>query len=160
MLVWGLNQASSHTWSSPNTWGWLIGAIVLLALFAVLNSRNPHAILPMRILKNRNRAGAYVVGLLVGIGLFAIFLFLTFFLQEVKAWSPVRSGVAFLPSSAGVMIGAGVGSQWVLKVGARIVVAVGLVLGVIGLLLLSRLSLSTSYASGIWPAHSGHSDRV
>ena len=60
MLVWGFNQASSHTWSSPNTWGWLIGAVVLLALFAVLNSRNPHAILPMRILKNRNRAGAYL----------------------------------------------------------------------------------------------------
>ena len=130
MLVWGFNQASSHSWSSPNTWGWLIGAIVLLALFAVLNSRNPHAILPMRILKNRNRAGAYVVGLLVGTGLFAMFLFLTFFLQEVKGWSPVKSGVAFLPFSGGIIIGAGVGSQWVLKVGAKIVVPVGLVLGV------------------------------
>ncbi len=152
MLVWGFNQASSHTWSSPNTWGWLIGAVVLLTLFAVLNSRNPHAILPMRILKNRNRAGAYVVGLLVGSGLFAIFLFLTFFLQEVKGWSPVKSGVAFLPFSGGIIIGAGVGSQWVLKVGAKVVVPVGLLLGVAGLLLLSRLSLTTSYATGILPA--------
>ncbi len=152
MLVWGFNQAASHSWSSPNTWGWLVGAVVLLVLFAVLNSRNPHAILPMRVLKNRNRAGAYLVGLLVGTGLFAVFLFLTFFLQEVKGWSPVRSGVAFLPFSAGVIIGAGVGSQLVLKIGAKIVVPVGLVLGVIGLLLLSRLTLTTDYGTVLLPA--------
>lgn len=152
MLVWGFNQASSHSWSSPNTWGWLIGAVVLLVLFVLLENRNPHAILPMRILKDRNRAGSYIVGLLVGTGLFAVFLFLTFFLQEVKLWSPVKSGVAFLPFSAGVIIGAGVGSQLVLKVGAKIVVPFGLGLGVIGLLLLSRLSLTTNYGTVILPA--------
>ena len=64
MLVWGFNQASSHSWSSPNTWGWLIGAVVLLVLFVVLESRSSSAILPMRILKDRNRAGSYIVGLL------------------------------------------------------------------------------------------------
>ncbi|SDP31782.1 drug resistance transporter, EmrB/QacA subfamily [Nakamurella panacisegetis] len=152
MLVWGFNQAASHSWSSPSTWGWLVGAVVLLVLFVVLESRNPHAILPMRILKDRNRAGAYVVGLLVGTGLFAVFLFLTFFLQGVKLWSPVQSGVAFLPFSAGVIIGAGVGSQLVLKVGAKIVVPAGLILGVLGLVVLSRLTLSSSYVGTILPA--------
>jgi len=152
MLVWGFNQAASHTWSSPSTWGWLIAAVVLLVLFVILESRNPHAILPMRILQDRNRAGSFLVGLLVGTGLFAVFLFLTFFLQGVKLWTPVQSGVAFLPFSAGVIIGAGVGSQLVLKIGAKIVVPAGLVMGVIGLLLLTQISPTTSYAAVVLPA--------
>jgi len=152
MLVWGFNQAASHGWSSVSTWGWLVVAVVLLVAFAVLESRNSSAILPMRILRDRNRAGAYLVGLLVGTGLFAVFLFLTFFLQSVKLWTPLQSGYAFLPFSAGVIIGAGVGSQLVLKVGAKIVVPAGLVLGTVGLLLLSRLTLESSYAGTILPA--------
>lgn len=152
MLVWGFNQAASHAWSSPQTWGWLVGAVAVLALFVFLESRNEHAILPMRILNDRNRAGAYLVGLLVGTGLFAVFLFLTLYLQTVLMWSPVRSGVAFLPFSVGVIIGAGVGSQLVLKVGAKMVVPAGLLLGVVGLLWLSRLTLDTSYFGTILPA--------
>ncbi|MEJ7649923.1 MAG: MFS transporter [Nakamurella sp.] len=152
MLVWGFNQASSHPWSSPNTWGWLVGAVAVLVLFVYLESRNEHAILPMRILKDRNRAGAYLVGLLVGTGLFAVFLFLTLYLQTVLQWSPVKSGVAFLPFSVGVIIGAGVGSQLVLKVGAKIVVPAGLLLGVAGLLWLSRLSLDSGYLGTILPS--------
>ena len=80
-----------------------------------------------------------------------MFLFLTFFLQSVKLWSPLQSGFAFLPFSAGVIIGAGVGSNLVLKVGAKIVVPAGLVLGAVGLLLLSRLTLESSYVGTILP---------
>jgi EmrB/QacA subfamily drug resistance transporter len=152
MLVWGFNQAASHGWSSVSTWGWLVAAVVLLVVFVLLESRNSSAILPMRILQDRNRAGAYIVGLLVGTGLFAVFLFLTFFLQSVKLWTPLESGFAFLPFSAGVIIGAGVGSQLVLKIGAKIVVPAGLLMGTAGLLWLSRLTLETSYVGTILPA--------
>jgi len=134
------------------TWGWLLASVVLLAVFVFAESRNSNALLPMRILKDRNRAGAYIVGLLVGTGLFAVFLFLTVFLQSVKGYSPVAAGVAFLPFSAGIIVGAGVGSQLVLKLGAKVIVPAGLLLGVAGLLWLSRLTLDTTYGGTILPA--------
>ncbi len=151
-LVWGFSRAHQDSWGSVKTWGWLLASVVLLAVFVFAESRNSNALLPMRILKDRNRAGAYIVGLLVGTGLFAVFLFLTVFLQSVKGYSPVAAGVAFLPFSAGIIVGAGVGSQLVLKLGAKVIVPAGLLLGVAGLLWLSRLTLDTTYGGTILPA--------
>ena len=102
---------------------------MLLAAFVWRETLSPAPLLPLRILQDRNRAGAYVVGLLVGAGLFAVFLFLTYFLQIVQHYTPIKAGLAFLPFSAGIIIGAGIGSQLVLKIGPRLVVPIGLVMG-------------------------------
>ncbi len=90
--------------------------------------RSSSPLLPMRIVENRNRAGAYVVGLLVGAGLFAVFLFLTYYMQGVLQYTPIQAGFAFLPFSVGIVIGAGIGSQLTLRLGPRFVVPAGLVL--------------------------------
>ena len=94
-------------------------------------------LLPMRIVENRNRAGAYVVGLLVGAGLFAVFLFLTYYMQGVLGYTPIQAGFAFLPFSFGIVIGAGIGSQLTIRVGPRFVVPAGLFLAMVGMFWLS-----------------------
>jgi len=154
LLVWGFTRAANPDlgWTATQTLVSLGAAVVLLAAFVWRETVSPAPLLPLRILKDRNRAGAYVVGLLVGAGLFAVFLFLTYFLQIVQHYSPIRAGVAFLPFSAGIIVGAGIGSQLVLKIGPRLVVPIGLVMGLIGLLWLSRLSLTSTYSGTILPA--------
>ena len=154
LLVWGFTRAANPDlgWAAVQTLVSLGAAVVLLAAFVWRESVSPAPLLPLRILQDRNRAGAYIVGLLVGGGLFAVFLFLTYFLQIVQHYSPIRAGVAFLPFSAGIIVGAGIGSQLVLKIGPRLVVPIGLVMGLIGLLWLSRINLSTTYSGGILPA--------
>ena len=151
-LVWACTQPAEHGWGSLNTLGWMAVSVVLLAAFVLVEMRSTAPLLPMRILKNRNRAGAYVVGLLVWAGLFAVFLFLTYYLQGILKYTPIQAGVAFLPFSAGVIVGAGIGSQLTIKVGPRIVVPAGLVLGLTGLLWLSRISPETTYLGTILPA--------
>ena len=151
-LVWACTQPAEHGWGSLNTLGWMAVSVVLLAAFVLVEMRSAAPLLPMRILKNRNRAGAYVVGLLVWAGLFGVFLFLTYYLQGILKYTPIQAGVAFLPFSAGVIVGAGIGSQLTIKVGPRFVVPAGLVLGLTGLLWLSRISPETTYLGTILPA--------
>jgi len=151
-LVWACTQPAEHGWGSPNTLVPMGIAVVLLIGFVLVEMRSPAPLLPLRIVENRNRAGAYVVGLLVGAGLFAVFLFLTYYLQGVLQYTPIQAGFAFLPFSGGVIIGAGVGSQLTLRIGPRFVVPLGLLMGTAGLLWLSQLSLNTTYFGTILPA--------
>ena len=151
-LVWACTQPAEHGWGSPNTLVPMGIAVVLLIGFVLVEMRSPAPLLPLRIVETRNRAGAYVVGLLVGAGLFAVFLFLTYYLQGVLQYTPIQAGFAFLPFSGGVIIGAGVGSQLTLRIGPRFVVPLGLLMGTAGLLWLSQLSLNTTYFGTILPA--------
>lgn len=150
-LVWACTQPAEHGWGSANTLGWMAVALLLLAAFVVVELRSSSPLLPMRILANRNRAGAYLVGLLVGAGLFAVFLFLTYYLQGILRYTPIQAGFAFLPFSAGVIVGAGVGSQLTIRIGPRIVVPVGTVLGLVGLAWLSQITPQTTYFGTILP---------
>jgi len=154
LLVWGFTRAANPDlgWTAGQTLISLGAAVVLLAGFVWRETLSPAPLLPLRILKDRNRAGAYLVGLLVGAGLFAVFLFLTYFLQLVQHYTPIKAGLAFLPFSAGIIIGAGIGSQLVLKIGPRLVVPIGLVMGLAGLLWLSRLDVTSTYSGTILPA--------
>lgn len=158
-LVWGFTRPTQIRdgkqvgWASFETIGWIGGAIVLLALFVFIESRSTNPLLPLRIVENRNRTAAYIVGMLVGAGMFAVFLFMTLYLQNFKHYSPMKTGLAFLPFSAGIVLGAGVGSQLVLKVGPRWVIAAGAALGATGLTLFSRLNLeTTTFVGSILPA--------
>ena len=154
LLVWGFTRAANPAlgWGAWQTVVSLIAAVLLLVGFAFREGRSPAPLLPLRIVKDRNRAGAYLVGLLVGAGMFAVFLFLTYFLQIIEHYSPIKAGVAFLPFSAGIIIGAAVGSQLVLKIGPKLVIPLGLVLGMAGLLWLSRLQVDSTYVGTILPA--------
>src|ERR1700677_3013140 len=100
-VVYGLSEADTKSWSSPLTISLLVVGFILLALFVVTERRVEHPLLPLRIILNRFRGGAYLAVGLAGIGMFAIFLFLTYYLEEILRYSPVITGVAFLP-----MIGA------------------------------------------------------
>ncbi|MET0967236.1 MAG: MFS transporter, partial [Nakamurella sp.] len=148
-LVWAFTQPAEHGWGSINTLGWLAVSVILLLAFVLVELRSSSPLLPLRIVQNRNRAGAYVVGLLVGAGLFAVFLFLTYYLQLVLQYTPIQAGFAFLPFSAGIIVGAGIGSQLTLRLGPRYVVPAGLLLGVIGLFWLSRINVETTYTGTI-----------
>jgi EmrB/QacA subfamily drug resistance transporter len=151
-LVYGLSQAASKGWGNFATYKFFIVAAVLLVAFIVIESKVSNPLLPLRVLTERNRGGSYVGGLLVGTGLFAMFLFLSIYLQSFLHYSSLRSGFAFLPFSAGVILFAGVASQLLPKVGPRPLMVTGLTAGAIGLLLLSRITPTSSYTTHVLPA--------
>jgi EmrB/QacA subfamily drug resistance transporter len=99
-VVFGFSNAARDSWSSPWTWGFLAAGAVLIVVFAVWQTRAAHPLLPPRVVLDRNRGGAYLAILIVGAGIFSILLFLTYYMQGSLGYSPVVSGVAFLPMVA------------------------------------------------------------
>ena len=99
-LVYGFSNAATHGWSTPSTYGFLAVGVVLLAAFAFWISRASNPLLPPRVVLDRNRGAAYLAILIVGAGMFGIFLFLTYYLQDTLGYSPVVTGLAFLPMIA------------------------------------------------------------
>jgi EmrB/QacA subfamily drug resistance transporter len=155
-LVWGFTRPIQEKegglpgervgWGNFETIGWIIAAVLLLALFVFIESRSTNPLLPLRIVENRNRAAAYLIGALTGAGMFAVFLFLTLYLQSLKGYTPMETGLAFLPFSGGIVVGAGIGSQLVLKFGPKWVIAAGATLGAAALFWFSTLELTTPFA--------------
>jgi EmrB/QacA subfamily drug resistance transporter len=153
-LVYGLSEADTAGWGAPTTLVLLAAGVVLLALFVVVERRAAHPLLPLRIVLNRFRGGAYLAIGLSAIGIFGIFLFLTYYLQLTLAYSPVKSGLAFLPMIAAI-VAASTTSSGVLmpRVGPRPLVPAGMLLAAGGLsILAARLGLRTSYLDWILPA--------
>ena len=103
-FVYGLSEADTKGWGAPLTIGLLVGGVVLLALFALAERRVAHPLLPLRIVLDRFRGGAYLAIGLSAIGLFGIFLFLTYYLEEILRYSPVMTGLAFLPMIGGLIV--------------------------------------------------------
>ena len=151
-LVYGITQAESVGWNGTTTLSFMGVGLVLLAVFLVVETKTSHPLLPLRILANRNRGGAYLASFFVGIGLFAMFLFLTYFFQAVLGYTPLQSGLLFLPFSAGVIVSAGLASQLLPRFGPRWVTASGFLLAIVGMVLLTTMSPSSAYVSGILPS--------
>jgi EmrB/QacA subfamily drug resistance transporter len=151
-LVFGITKAESDGWTGTSTLGFIGFAIVLLILFFVIESRSSNPLLPLAIIKNRNRGGAYLASFFVGIGLFSMFLFLTYFFQIVLGYTPLKAGLLFLPFSAGVIISAGIASQLLPRFGPRYVTFGGFILATTGMLLLTQLGATSSYWPNILPA--------
>jgi EmrB/QacA subfamily drug resistance transporter len=151
-LVYAFVRAPSAGWTSWGTLGLLIGSVVLLALFVVIELRTKHPLLPMRVIMDANRGGAYLAALLVGTGLFGVFLFLTFYLQETLHYSALGTGVAFLPFAVGIVVGAGLSAQLLTRVGPRLLMVSGLVLAAVGMVMLTRIGVDTGYWSHVFPA--------
>ncbi|MCX6433107.1 MAG: MFS transporter [Actinobacteria bacterium] len=151
-LVYGITQANTMGWNGTSTLSFMGLGVLLLAIFIIIETRTTHPLLPLRILANRNRGGAYLASFFVGVGLFAMFLFLTFFFQGVLGYTPLQSGLLFLPFSAGVIISAGAASQLLPRFGPRWVTATGFAMAITGMLLLTRMTSTSVYVGDILPA--------
>jgi EmrB/QacA subfamily drug resistance transporter len=152
-LVFGFSHAETTSWTNPTTLGFLIGGAVLLTLFAAIQSRSRNPLLPLRVVTNRNRAASFMTIGISGSAVFGVFLFLTYYLQQTRGYSPVATGIAFLPMTAAVMISAAVATNKLrARFGPRPLVVTGMALGAAGMLYLSRLDVDSSYASAILPA--------
>jgi len=151
-LVYGFNEAASKGWSSGITLSFLGVAAILLLAFVLIESKVANPLMPMRVITERNRGGSYLGSLVVGAGLFSMFLFLGLYLQTVLGYTPLRSGFAFLPFTAGIIVFAGVASQLLPKVGPKPLMVPGLVAAAVGLLLLTRITPETSYVTHVLPS--------
>src|SRR6266536_3250621 len=153
-LVYGLVSAAtspngvSH-WGDTKVLAALAAAAVLLAAFAVIETRSPQALLPVRLLRSRNRTGAYLSYAGVGIFIFGMFFFLTVFMQAVWGYSALKTGVAYLPFTAALLIASGTAAQLVPKIGARPILLAGSAASTGGLFWLSRISEHDTYASAV-----------
>ena len=151
-LVYGFSQAANHGWANLHTYPYFILAALFIAAFLVVEVQVANPLLPLRVLNERNRGGSYLTSLLTGTGLFAMFLFLSIYLQNFLHYSPLKSGFAFLPFSGGIVIGAGIASQLLPKVGPRPLMVSGLIVGAGGLWLLSGITPTSTYLKDIFPA--------
>jgi EmrB/QacA subfamily drug resistance transporter len=151
-LTYGFNEAATKGWSATSTLSFLVISIVLLISFVVIESKVANPMMPLRVVTERNRGGSYLGSLIVGAGLFSMFLFLGLYLQNILGFSPLKSGFAFLPFTAGIIFGAGIASQLLPKFGPKPLMVPGLVSASIGLLLLTRITPETSYATHVVPS--------
>ncbi|HEX4304878.1 MAG TPA: MFS transporter [Solirubrobacterales bacterium] len=151
-LVYGLSEADTKGWGSPVTLILLIAGIVLLAAFVAVERRVEHPLLPLRIVLDRFRGGSYLAIGLSAIGMFGIFLFLTYYLQLTLGYSPVTTGLSFLPMIAGLMVASTTSTTLLLpRLGPRPLIPTGLLIAAAGMVLLTQIGLHTSYASGVLP---------
>ncbi|MFI6868927.1 MFS transporter [Nocardia sp. NPDC050406] len=152
-IVYGFSHAESDGWTDSVTLAFLIGGVVLLAAFVAIEARVANPLLPLRILTDRTRAGSYFAVFAIGIGMFAMFLFLTYYMQQTLGYTPIITGVAFLPMVAGMVISSTTVPSLVMpKVGPKVAVAVGFLLEALGMALLTRIDLDTSYVTHILPS--------
>jgi EmrB/QacA subfamily drug resistance transporter len=149
-LVYGFSNAAAHSWHAPSTWGFLAAGVALGAGFAVWQGRAAHPLLPPRVVLDRNRGGAYASMFIASAGLFGIFLFLTYYLQQTLGYSPLVTGVAFLPISAGLVLASNLSTIVLMpRVGPRPLVASGLLAAAGGAAWLAQLGPHTGYAAGV-----------
>ena len=150
LLVYGLSKAAtgqdgvSH-WGDTQVIASLVASVVLLVAFVMIELRIKNPLLPMRVLADRNRSGAYLIMLCIGTAMFGLFFFLTLFTQTVLGYSAVRSGVAYLPLAVGIVIAATLASQLVVRVGARPLMLAGSAMAAGGMFWFSRLTEHAGY---------------
>jgi EmrB/QacA subfamily drug resistance transporter len=152
-VVYGFTLAETRGWSDSRVLGLLIGGVVLLVLFGLVERVMKRPMLPPHVVADRNRAGAFIAVALVLIGMFGLFLFLTYFLQVTKGYSPVRTGLAFLPMTAAIITGSTqIGARLMTRVPARVLIVPGLLLAAGGMAVLLQLKVDSSYTSVVLPA--------
>ena len=151
-LTYGFNEAALKGWSDSLTITFLVLAVVLLAIFVAIEKRVKNPLMPLRVVTERNRGGSYLGSLVVGAGLFSMFLFLGLYLQVILGYSPLKSGFAFLPFTAGIIVFAGIASTLLPKVGPKPLMVPGLLAASVGLLMLTQITPDTSYTTHVLPS--------
>src|SRR5215469_3786053 len=153
-LVYGLSNAATSPngvahWHDTKVVASLAAAVVLLVSFVLIEARSRHALMPLRIFRNRNRSGAYLIMLCVGTAMFGMFFFLTLFVQNVWGYSALKTGVAYLPMVGMIMLMAGVSAQLVPRIGARPLLLAGSLIGAGGMFWLSQIDEHSTYVGGL-----------
>src|SRR5258708_6230182 len=150
LLVYGLARVATHDWSDSVTRATLIIAVAFLVTFVLLESRGRSPLMPLRIFANRNRSGAYMLSLAIGASLSGTLFVLTLFLQNVLGFTPLQAGFAFLPTALGVIVGAGLTSRVIGRVGPRVPMTTGALLAAIGMFWLSNVTVHATYFADVF----------
>jgi EmrB/QacA subfamily drug resistance transporter len=159
VLVYAIVKAQAFGWGSTRTVALIAGALALLSVFVVIERRSVAPLIRLSILRVRTLVVADIVLLLVASGMFGMFFFASLYVQEVLGYSPLRAGLAFLPVTAGIVLGAGVAQQLIKRVGVRNLAVIGTLLAASGLVVLTQLPVRGSYVgnllSGLLPMSIG-----
>ena len=153
-LVYGLSEAAtspngvSH-WGDTKVIASLVAAVVLLVTFGFIEVRSRSALVPIRVLRSRDRTGAYLISLCIGTALFGMFFFLTLFVQNVWGYSPLKTGVSYLPMVSMIMVASAAASQLVNRIGARPLMIAGSIAATGGMIWLSRITEHSTYVGGL-----------
>ncbi len=149
-LVYGFSNAATHNWHTPSTYGFLAAGVVLLIVFAFWQGRAANPLLPRRVALDRNRGGAYLSMLIGAMGMFATFLFLTYFMQDTLGYSPVVTGFAFLPIAGGIAVAANISTIVLMpRVGPRPIVTVGFLVAAGAMTWFAQIGAHTGYVAGV-----------
>jgi EmrB/QacA subfamily drug resistance transporter len=152
-LVYGFSEADRSGWNASSTLSFLGAGVALLAVFVVIQHRAAHPLLPLRVVLDRNRGGSYLAMLIASIGMFGVFLFLTYYLQQTLGYSPVKSGLAYLPMIGALVATSTIASTVLLpRVGPRLLVLFGMLLAAAGMVVLAQLGVHSTYAAHVLPA--------
>ena len=151
-LVYGFAHAEQTSWGDPVTVAFLGASALLLTSFVVLQARVAHPLLPLRIVTDRSRGGAYLAMGISAIGIFGVFLFLTFFLQQNLRYSPIKTGLAFLPMNLAIIATATTAQTRIVpRIGPRPLVVTGMLLAATAMFVFARLEVSSTYAADVLP---------
>jgi EmrB/QacA subfamily drug resistance transporter len=151
-IVYGFSNAESHPWGEVQTWGFLVGSAVLLSAFAWWQTRAEHPLLPLRVVLDRDRGASFVAMFLSGAGMFGVFLFLTYYLQQLLGYTPVSTGVAFLPMVVCMVVASVTATNVLLpRFGGKVIVPIGMALAGIAMAWLTALDAHSSYAAHVMP---------
>jgi EmrB/QacA subfamily drug resistance transporter len=153
LIVFGFSRAETAGWTAAQTIGSLAAGVLLLAGFVVAEQRSSHPLLPLRVVLDRTRGGSYAAVFTSGIAIFATFLFLTYYLQVIERESPLATGLLFLPMIGCILISSNLSSiVGLARLGPRVLIATGMLLGAGGMAYLTQVTVTSSYANGVLPA--------
>jgi EmrB/QacA subfamily drug resistance transporter len=152
-MVYGFSEAEPRGWTDPLVLAAFAAGTVLLTVFVWWQKRAPTPLLPLHILRNRNRVGCFLTMALAVVGMFGMFLFMTYYLQVVLGYSPVQTGLAFLPMTASILLGSTqISARLLPRLPPRALMAPGMLLAATGMLILTRMTVHSAYATEIFPA--------
>jgi EmrB/QacA subfamily drug resistance transporter len=151
-IVYGLANAQTHSWGDILTVGMLAAGAVLLSAFVAIQRRTAHPLLPLRVVLDRDRGGSFLAMGLAGAGVFGVFLFLTYYMQQTLGFSPIKTGLAFLPMTFAIVISATSSSTKLLpRIGPRPLIGTGMLIAALGMLTLTGVGVHTAYATHVLP---------
>nr|WP_308460820.1 MFS transporter [Streptomyces sp. Ru71] len=152
-IVYGFSEAQPRGWTDPLVLGLFAAGIALLTTFVWWQTKAPSPLLPLHIIKDRNRAGCFLTMMLAVIGMFGLFLFMTYYLQVILGYSPVRTGLAFLPLTAAIIVGSTqISARLLPHVAPRMLMVPGMILASGGMVILTQMTVDSSYTTEILPA--------
>ncbi len=151
VLVFAIVKAQTYGWGSAKTIGLLAGGVVLLGAFTAIETRSKAPLMRLSIFRVRTLSVADAVLLLVASGMFGMFFFASLYVQEILGYSPLRAGLAFLPVTGGIVVGAGIAQQLIRRVGMRNVAVGGITMAAVGMAVLTQVPVHGSYAANLLP---------